>query len=90
MTSPPSLAAEAVAEPAGRGDVERRGLLVVEGAQALQRAAAGVAERDVAETTSSIRAFSRTSAMSSSRIRPATRGVYARRPRRTAAVAVLG
>ena len=47
MTSPPSLAAEAVEERRGRGDVERRGLLVVEGAQALQRAAAGVAEGDV-------------------------------------------
>ena len=40
-------AAEAVEEPAGRGDLEARGLLVVEGAQALQRAAAGVAQGDV-------------------------------------------
>ena len=40
-------AAEAVPELAGRVDVERRGLLVVEGAQALERAAAGGAEGDV-------------------------------------------
>ena len=40
-------AAEAVEEPAAGVDVERRGLLVVERAQALQRAAAGGAERDV-------------------------------------------
>ena len=41
------LAAEAVEELTGRGDVERRRLLVVEGAQALLGAAAGVAQRDV-------------------------------------------
>ena len=41
-------AAEAVPELARGRDVERRRLLVVEGAQALQRAAAGVAEGDVA------------------------------------------
>src|SRR5690606_30345808 len=40
-------AAEAVPEVAGRGDVERGGLLVVEGAQALQGAAPGVAELEV-------------------------------------------
>src|SRR5580698_2864695 len=40
-------AGEAVPEPAGRGDVEREGLLVVEGAQAFQRAAAGVAQLEV-------------------------------------------
>ena len=39
---------EAVPEVARRRDVERRRLLVVEGAQALQRAAAGPAEGDVA------------------------------------------
>ena len=42
------LAAEAVEELARGLDVEGRGLLVVEGAQALERAAAGLAERDVA------------------------------------------
>ncbi len=41
------LAAEAVPELAGRGHVERRRLLVVEGAEALLGAAAGVAQRDV-------------------------------------------
>ena len=41
------LAAEAVEESTTGGHVERRGLLVVEGTQALQRAAAGVAEGDV-------------------------------------------
>ena len=40
-------AAEAVEEPAGRRHLEARGLLVVEGAQALQRPAAGVAQGDV-------------------------------------------
>ena len=38
---------EAVEELTRRVDVERRGLLVVEGAQALQRASAGPLERDV-------------------------------------------
>ena len=41
------LAAEAVEQPPGRGDVERRGLLVVERAEALEVAAAGVPQRDV-------------------------------------------
>ena len=41
------LAAEAVEQPARRGDVERRRLLVVERAQALEVAAAGVAQLDV-------------------------------------------
>ncbi len=40
-------AAEAVEELAGRVDVEGRRLLVVEGAQALQRSPAGALERDV-------------------------------------------
>ena len=40
-------AGEAVPEPAGRGDVEGRRLLVVERAQALERAAAGAAELQV-------------------------------------------
>ena len=40
-------AAEAVEELARRVDVERRGLLVVERAQALERPAAGPLERDV-------------------------------------------
>src|SRR5215467_3111454 len=40
-------AGEAVPQPAGRGHVERRGLLVVERAQPLQRAAAGAAELEV-------------------------------------------
>ena len=41
------LAAEAVVEPLGRADVEGRGLLVVEGAQALEVAATGVAELEI-------------------------------------------
>ncbi len=41
------LAAEAVKKPTARGDVERRGLLVVEGAETLQRATTGVAQGDV-------------------------------------------
>ena len=41
------LAAEAVEELAGRGDMERRRLLVVEGAEPLLGAAAGVAQRHV-------------------------------------------
>ncbi len=40
-------AGEAVPEAAGRGDVERRGLLVVEGAQSLERAATGVAQLEI-------------------------------------------
>ena len=40
-------AAEAVVVAAGRADLERRRLLVVERAQALEVAAAGVAQRDV-------------------------------------------
>ena len=39
-------AAEAVEEPLGRAHLERRGLLVVEGAQALHVAAAGGAQLD--------------------------------------------
>ena len=41
------VAAEAVVVPAGRADLERRGLLVVEWAQPLEVSAAGVAQRDV-------------------------------------------
>ena len=41
------VAAEAVVVPAGRADLERRGLFVVERAQALEVSAAGVAQRDV-------------------------------------------
>src|SRR3954452_19690281 len=41
------LSGEAMPELASRVDVERRGLLVVERAQALQRAPAGGAQRDV-------------------------------------------
>lgn len=40
-------AAEAVPEIACRGDVERRGFLVVEGAQAFEGAAAGVTQLEV-------------------------------------------
>src|SRR5260370_8915815 len=40
-------AREAIPQAAGRGDVERRGLLVVERAQALERATTGVAELQV-------------------------------------------
>ena len=47
MTSPPSPQPKQWQNCRGRGDVEGRGLLVVERAQALQRAAAGVAQRDV-------------------------------------------
>jgi hypothetical protein len=43
----PLTTAEAVEEASRRGDLEARRLLVVKGAQALQRAAAGVAQRDV-------------------------------------------
>ena len=47
MTSPPSWQPKQWKNAARRGDVERRGLLVVERAEALLRAAAGVAQRDV-------------------------------------------
>ena len=47
MTSPPSPQPKQWKNRARGVDVERRRLLVVEGAQALQGAAAGVAERDV-------------------------------------------
>ena len=47
MTSPPSPQPKQWKNCRWRGDVERRGLLVVERAQALERAAAGGAERDV-------------------------------------------
>ncbi len=43
----PGLPRQAVEKSTTGGHVERRGLLVVEGTQALQRAAAGVAEGDV-------------------------------------------
>ena len=74
MTSPPSSQPKQWKKPRAGRDVERRGLLVVEGAQALQRAAAGVAEGDVLARRPRRCAPARAPrAMSSSRIRPATR-----------------
>ena len=70
-------AAEAVEEPRAGATLNDGRLLVVERAQALEVAAAGVAQRDVLADDVLDRRRSRTSTTSSSRIRPATRRSYA-------------